>query len=131
MVEVFCVTRILSLHSETEILELLHIVLKRGGYEHLSTTNPNTALTILREQNIDLLIQNLMRPNINGCVFYDIMQNDTDLRHIPVLIISTINPLSYPVECAYVIQNLYPDHYILLPFSTQVLLNTVRRILSE
>ncbi|MBN2393440.1 MAG: response regulator [Anaerolineae bacterium] len=124
-------TKILSLHAESDILNLLHIILERAGYEHLFTTHAETALSILQSEKIDLFIQNLMRSDINGCEFYDIMQDDEKLLHIPVLIISAINPLTYPEICFRIIQNLYPDHYLLLPFSPQVLLSAINRILSK
>jgi adenylate cyclase len=124
------VAKILSLHAESEILNLLHIFLRRAGHEHLFTTNSETALSTLREGRIDLFIQNLMRPDINGCEFYDIMLADDHLRYIPVLIVSTINPLTYPRICANIIQDLYPDHYLLLPFSQQVLSSKISKILS-
>jgi DNA-binding response OmpR family regulator len=125
------VAKILSLHAESEILNLLHIFLRRAGYEHLYTTSSETAFSILREGGVDLLIQNLMRPDINGCEFYDIMLADDLLRHTPVLIVSAINPLTYPEICSNIIHNLYPDHYLLMPFSPRVLLSMVRKALSE
>ena len=124
-------TKILSLHAESDILNLLHIILERAGYEHLFTTTSETALNILQTEKIDLFIQNLMRPDMNGCEFYNVMQDDKKLRHIPVLIVSAINPLTYPKICMRIIQNLYPDHYLLMPFSPKVLLSTVNGILSE
>ena len=123
-------TKILSLHAESEILNLLQIILERAGYEHIFTTDSQTALNILQKDNIDLLIQNLMRPDIDGCKFYDMMRADTRLQRIPVLIISAINPLTYPELCRHVIQDLYPNHYLLLPFRPQMLLSTVNRILT-
>lgn len=123
--------KILSLHAESEILSLLQIILERAGYEHLYTSNSRTALDILKNQNIDFLIQNLMRPDINGCKFYDIMQEDQCLRHIPVLIVSTLNPMTYPELCFRVIRDLYPDRYLLMPFSPQKLVSTINSILSE
>jgi DNA-binding response OmpR family regulator len=129
--EVSCVTKILSLHAESDILNLLQIILERAGYEHLFTTDSETALKILQTEKVDLFIQNLMRPDINGCKFYDIMQDDKELRHIPVLIVSAINPLTYPDICFRIIQNLYPDYYLLMPFKPQILLSAINRILSE
>jgi DNA-binding response OmpR family regulator len=129
--QVPCVTKILTLHSEPEILKLLQIILERAGYEALSTASSRTALTILQTEKIDLFIQNLMRPDINGCEFYSIMQDHAELRNIPVLIISAINPLTYPHICAHVITNLYPHHYLLMPFSPNALLMTLKEILAK
>ncbi len=123
--------RILSLHAEAQILSLLQIILERAGHEHLSTTQSRTALDILYKENIDLFIQNLMRTDINGCEFYAMMQEDKHLRNIPVLIISSINPLIYPELCFHVIRDLYPNRYLLMPFSPQQLIATTNRILSE
>lgn len=123
--------KILSLHAETEILNLLHLILVRASYEHLYTTNPETALAILRHEHIDLFIQNLMRPEINGCEFYQIMQNDDKLRDMRVLIVSALNPTLIPEAYFNMIHRLYPNNYLLMPFSPQVLVKTVQRILSE
>lgn len=123
--------KILGLHAESEILNLLQLLLRRAGYEFVYTTSSDTALSILRKGGIDLFIQNLMRPDINGCELYEIMLNDDFLQHIPVLIISTINPLIYPEICGNVIHNLYPNHYLLMPFSPKEFLSIVSRILSE
>jgi CheY-like chemotaxis protein len=125
------VAKILSMHAETEILRLLHLILVRAGYEHLHTTDPNTALAILRDEHIDLFIQNLMRPEINGCEFYQMMQNDDKLRDIPVLIVSALNPILIPETYFNMINSLYPNNYLLMPFSPHVLVKTVQRILSE
>ncbi|HQE92225.1 MAG TPA: hypothetical protein PLH19_06020 [Anaerolineae bacterium] len=123
--------KILSLHTEMEILHLLHLTLVRAGYEHLYTTDPDTALAILRSESVDLFIQNLMRPDINGCEFYQMMQNDDKLRGIRVLIISTLQPTLIPTTYFTMISNLYPHHYLLMPFSPHILVETVQRILSE
>ena len=123
--------KILSLHAETEILNLLHLILVRAGYEHLYTTDPQTALAILHQEPIDLFIQNLMRPEINGCEFYQMMQKDEKLRDMRVLIVSALNPTLIPETYFNMINKLYPDNYLLMPFSPQVLAKTVQRILSE
>jgi len=125
------VAKILGLHAESEILNLLQLLLRRAGHEFVYTTSSDTALSILRKGDIDLFIQNLMRPDINGCELYEIMLNDDFLQHIPVLIISTINPLIYPEICSNVIHNLYPNHYLLMPFNPKEFLSMVSKILSE
>ena len=127
----FKVTKILSLHTDPDILNLLHLILERAGYEHLYTSDTQTALSILRQEPIDLLIQNLMRPDINGCEFYEMMQNDEQLRNTPVLIISALNPTLIPETYFNMISKLYPHHYLVMPFSPQTLIKTVQSILAE
>jgi len=95
----------------------LHAIIQRTGYEHSYTTRNKEALSLLRTGNIDLFTQNLMRCDTNGCEFYQLMQNSTDLKHIPVLIISNLDPIDLPQNCFESITDLYPHHYITTPFS--------------
>ncbi len=81
-------TRILCLDDEPEILDLLSLILKRKGYEVLSTTNGREALEILRRQPIDLITQDFARPDLNGFEFLKMMKSDATLRDIPVLGVS-------------------------------------------
>jgi DNA-binding response OmpR family regulator len=47
-------TRILSLDDESQMLDLLRLILERAGYECLGTTDEQEALSILRTQPVDL-----------------------------------------------------------------------------
>ncbi len=80
--------RILSLDDELEMLKLLNLILERRGYEHIYTTSEDDALTILRNIQVDLFTQDLMRPRIDGLALCRLMQADRALRRIPVLILT-------------------------------------------
>lgn len=123
--------RILSLDAEEEILRLVNIILKRAGYEHLTTTNSNEALSILREGNIDLFTQSILRADINGCELYNIVRAEQQLQHIPILIISSLDPTNLPKPCSKIITALYPQYYITMPFSPKKLLTTIQAILAQ
>ena len=119
-------TRILSLDDEPGMVALLHLILERGGYEHVGTTDHDTALSILRSEPIDLLTQDLMRPVMVGWEFYELMQSEEKLREIPVLIISA------NAQCIERMLSLRPygvDGYITKPFGPQEVLAEVQRIL--
>ena len=59
------VTRILCLDDDLDTLNLLDRILKRAGYEVLTTTSNNEALDIMHHQPIDLLTQDYMRPDLS------------------------------------------------------------------
>lgn len=123
--------RILSLAYELEILQLLHIILLRAGYEHHYTTDPQQALKLLQSQSFDLLTQDLHRPTLNGAEFYALLQQDNTLRHLPVLIISSLNPFSLPPTYTRLIADLYPHHYVTVPFAPKQIVAAVKGILIE
>jgi len=81
-------TRILGLDDDTDMLELLRLVLESAGYDFIGTTDGYEALTILRTQAIDLFIQDFMRPGLHGWTVLRRMKSEASLRHIPVLAVS-------------------------------------------
>jgi len=123
--------RILSLDTKPEILELLHTVIQRAGYEHMYATSNEQALDTLRQGNIDLFTQNIMRFGTNGCEFYQSTQNSPDLKDIPVLIISSLDPIALPDACFAMIANLYPHHYVAMPFSPKKLRAVIKNELAN
>ena len=80
--------RILILDDDPGIAALFQEVLTMAGFEAVSTTSEHEALLILRTQEIDLLTQDSVRPNMNGEEFLCLLKNEPDLQHIPVLLIT-------------------------------------------
>jgi two-component system response regulator VicR len=118
-------TRILSLDNCAEIVDLLSLILTRAGYEHIGTTDNYEALSILHSEPIDLFTQDLMRPDLDGWTFYELMKSDASLRHIPVLIISA---KSQSVDKILGLQVRQVDGYLTKPFGPQDLLEVIAEI---
>lgn len=81
-------TRILILDDEANTVEIIHTLLEYAGYEALATTDPHEALHILRTQPVDMFIQDLMRPMMDGVEFLRLLKAEEKLSNIPVLIIT-------------------------------------------
>ena len=75
--------RILSLNDEMGFLQITEIFLNKAGYQHLYTTDSHEALSILRQQRIDLFIQDMLRPNINGFMLYWLMNPKKNFGTFP------------------------------------------------
>ena len=122
-------TRILSLDDEPEILPLIGLILKLAGYDHLCTTSNTEALAALHNQPIDLFTQDLLRPDMDGWEFYQIMKADEELRSIPVLCISATFGLANQMTAF--IENLakHGDDYIAKPFGPEGLLIATTRMM--
>lgn len=124
-------TRILSLDDEPEMLPLIGLVLELAGYEHLCTTSNTEALAILHNQPIDLFTQDILRPDMDGREFYQIMKADEELRSIPVLCISaTFGPAN---RMTAFIESLakYRDDYVAKPFGPEELLIATTRMIKR
>jgi len=109
------------------MLGLLSLILELAGYEHLRTTDAEKALSILRNQEIDLFTQDIMRPGIDGWELYRMMKEDEELCSIPVLFLSAARPSKLATECYLP----HGDEYLTLPFTPQELLSNCKRITSD
>lgn len=120
--------RILSLDDEPQMLDILSLILRRTGCEHLTTTDNYEAWALLHSMPIQLFTQDLMRPEVDGGQFLSWMKADADVRDIPVIII-TANVL--PANQARVSEAASVDAYLAKPFRAQELLAVISNVLAQ
>src|SRR5438093_2218590 len=77
---------ILILNDEPAILEMVHVLLEEAGHQVVSTTDSHQALALLRQGPIDLFIQDIERPDMDGLELYKRMKSEEQLRDIPILL---------------------------------------------
>ncbi len=119
-------TRILCLDDDPGVLDLLRLILTRAGYEVIGTTNSYEALSILRTQSIDLLIQDMLRSDIRGEVLCQIIKGDESLRDTPILIAS-----AYIDGGKRMVAEGYADGFVSEPLGPGELLDAVENILRK
>lgn len=74
--------------------------LQREGYgELLFATNGREALAQLRAQPIDLVLLDIMMPELNGFEVLEHMRADERLRGVPVIMISALDELESVIRC--------------------------------
>ncbi|MEH7238571.1 response regulator transcription factor [Bacillus sp. JJ1562] len=79
---------ILIVDDQPEIVELLSLYLEKENYRILEAFDGQEALLIIQNENIDLMLVDLMMPNING---YQLIKRVRQDLHIPIIIISAKN----------------------------------------
>jgi CheY-like chemotaxis protein len=71
----------------------MHLLVDETPYETVLVTDPLEALEVIKAINPILFILNYRLPHINGLDLYDRLHAQTDLAHIPALMISANLPL--------------------------------------
>nr|WP_309101773.1 response regulator transcription factor [Fredinandcohnia onubensis] len=79
---------ILIVDDQPEIVELLGLCLEKENYRILEAFDGREALQIIERESIDLMLVDLMMPNING---YQLIKKVRQDLHIPIIIISAKN----------------------------------------
>ncbi|HEY5720367.1 MAG TPA: fused response regulator/phosphatase [Gammaproteobacteria bacterium] len=92
--------------------------LKRQGYANLVTANDGReALEQLRKQPIDLVLLDIMMPEMSGYEVLEHVKADAALRDIPVIMISALEEIESVIRCI----ELGAEDYLSKPFNPTLL----------
>ena len=85
-------SRIMIVDDEVVNVRVVHKQLERLGYQNLTRTTDSTqVLQQLRQKQPDLLLLDVMMPEVSGFAILEAMQSDDDLRSIPVLVLTAMS----------------------------------------
>jgi DNA-binding response OmpR family regulator len=80
--------RILVVDDDPHAVEILTRMLEREGYECLSAASGEAGLKILRDTPVDVLLLDVMMPEMDGLQVCEHLQADEDLRQVPVMLLT-------------------------------------------
>jgi len=102
--------------------------LQREGWTDLATAeNGREALTLIAQERFDLVLLDIMMPEINGYEVLKQLKTDSATRDIPVLMISALSEFESVVRCI----ELGADDYLPKPFNPALLRARVRACLEK
>jgi len=97
--------------------ELLGRRLARQGYTFALAENGRQGLEKLRQESFDLLLLDIVMPEMDGYAVLERVKSDENLRHIPVIMISSLDELQSVVRCIAI----GADDYLPKPFNPTLL----------
>lgn len=103
---------LLLVDDHEEILDFLKDELQDKYLLHL-VTDGKAALNLLRREQVDLVISDVMMPEIDGFELCRLIKTNIELNHIPVILLTAKNTLQSKIEGL----ELGADAYIEKPFS--------------
>ena len=91
--------RILVVDDNKSNRLLMEMGLKRQGHEVFTAENGRLALELLQNQPIDLVLLDIVMPEVNGFQVLEMMKNDPTLADIPVIVVSAMEHIESVVKC--------------------------------
>ncbi|MBN1399219.1 MAG: response regulator, partial [Anaerolineae bacterium] len=93
------VETVLIVDDEPEALRLFQRMLHSAErpYRVLTATNGEEALQWIKRERPDVILLDLVMPEMDGYRLLNLRNADPDLRHIPVIIISARDPAGQPI----------------------------------
>jgi DNA-binding response OmpR family regulator len=116
--------KILIVDDEEDILHFLELVLREKGYEVATAMNGQDALTLAQLEKPDLVLLDIMMPQMDGWEVLKLLRVDDETANIPVAM------LSARTEAKDRVQGLQEGaiDYICKPFSLGELLAKIETI---
>jgi two-component system, OmpR family, phosphate regulon response regulator PhoB len=119
------VTSVLLVDDERDLLSLLDFNLRAAGFETLLATTGEQALAHLRRRVPDLVLLDVMLPDVSGTELCRQVKSDPRTRHVPVVMLTAKGE-----EVDRVVGfEIGADDYVTKPFSVRELILRLKAVL--
>lgn len=119
--------KILIVDDEPNIVLSLDYLVRKKGFEPFIARNGGEAISIAKEQFPDLVILDIMMPDIDGYEVCTLLKNDAQLMHAKIIFLSA-KSRQEDVQKGL---DMGADAYLTKPFSTKRLMQVIGELLSE
>lgn len=120
------VRRVVCVEDEPEMIDLIKLILSRKGFEVLGANGGAEGLKIIRESKPDLVLLDLMMPEMDGWQVYQQLKADESTQDIPVIVVTA---KAQNIDKVLGLHIAKVDDYIPKPFSLQELVDRVEEVL--
>jgi DNA-binding response OmpR family regulator len=105
---------------------LIQLIFERKGHRVIGARRGELGLELIKSLKPDVLLLDLMLPDIDGWDLYYQMKNDKELSKVPIIIVSAKSEEQDAASGLRVIDN---DRFIQKPFEVKELVDTVTNML--
>ncbi len=119
---------ILCVEDEPEMVDLIRLILARRGFNVQGASGGVEGIRLIREKHPDLVLLDLMMPDMDGWEVYQQMKADPALRDIPVIVVTA---KAQNIDKVLGLHIAKVDDYIAKPFSPQELMDSVDKVFNK
>jgi DNA-binding response OmpR family regulator len=120
--------RIIYVEDEQEMIDLVRLILNRRGYEIIGANGGREGLELIRQHKPDLVLLDLMMPDMDGWDVYQQMKAEEATQGIPVIVVTA---KAQSIDKVLGLHIAKVEDYIAKPFSPQELVDSVEKVLAR
>ena len=117
--------KIIVVDDELDILDFVQISLEADGFEVITASSGKEALAKIKQELPDLILLDIMMPQMDGYEVIKILKADKQTRNIPVIMLTALAQVDDKIKGL----NTGADDYITKPFDLRELTARVNAIL--
>ncbi len=121
-------TKIVCIDDKPEMVELVRLILAKRNYEFYSAQDGREGLQVVNSTLPDLVLLDLMMPDMDGWEVYHKMKANPETADIPIIILTARGQSIDKVLGLHIAK---ADDYITKPFSPQELLTAIEKVLQQ
>ena len=114
--------KILAVDDEQRMVRFIQLNLEQDGFEVVTAYNGKEALEQVRTQLPDLILLDIMMPDING---FEVLKKIREVNNVPVIMLTAKGEEDDRIQGL----ELGADDYITKPFSPRELVSRIRAVL--
>ena len=116
---------ILVVDDEEDLLDLISYNLKKEGFTVLTALNGRKGIELAKINKPDLILLDIMMPEMNGIEVCEILKTDDHLKQIPVVFLTARGEEEMEVKTL----DIGADDFLSKPISTKKLLSRINAVL--
>jgi DNA-binding response OmpR family regulator len=120
------VQRAVYIEDEQEMIDLVTLILARRRFEVIGSNGGREGLDVVRKVLPDVVLLDLMMPDLDGWEVYRQLKADEATRNIPVIVITA---KAQDIDRVLGLHIVKVDDYITKPFAPKELLDSLDKIL--
>ncbi|MCS6908747.1 MAG: response regulator [Anaerolineales bacterium] len=120
--------KIVYIEDEAEMIDLVRLILGRKGYEVIGANGGREGIRLIQTEQPDLVLLDLMMPDIDGWDVYHQLRADERTKSLPVIVITA---RAQNIDRVLGIEIAKVDDYLAKPFTPQELLESVAKVFAR
>jgi DNA-binding response OmpR family regulator len=117
---------VVCIEDEPEMIDLIKLILGRKGFDLVGAIGGREGIETVRRLKPDLVLLDLMMPDMDGWEVYQQMKADDELKNIRVIVVTA---KAQSIDKVLGLHIAKVDDYVTKPFGPQELLQSVNRAL--
>jgi len=119
---------VVCVEDEPEMIDLIRLILSNRGCEVIGANGGKQGLEFVRQHKPDLVLLDLMMPDMDGWEVYQQLKADEETRDIPIIVVTA---KAQSIDKVLGLHIAKVDDYISKPFSPQELLDSIDRVFAK
>jgi DNA-binding response OmpR family regulator len=119
---------VVCIEDEPDMIDLVRLILTRKGFEVVGASSGYEGLQAVEQLQPDLVLLDLMMPDMDGWEVYQRMKANAVTSKIPVIVVTA---KAQSIDKMLGLHIAKVDDYVTKPFGPAELVNSIERVLSR